>query len=526
MDTTQPSESQDSAPPGDSRTPTPLPRRAAGLLLHPTSFPNRFPVGDLGPGALTCLDWMRDAGLTVWQILPLGPPAIANAPYTALSAFAGNPLLISPERLVDLGLLDPGNLDGAPESIAGRVAYDSAIPWKEDLLRRAWEHFRSRADDTLRHELDTFSTAQAHWLEDWALFATLRQVHPEPCWWLWPEELRRRDPGALAQARNDHADTVAYHRFVQWIFFRQWGALRAAAAERGLEILGDLPIYVGLDSAEVWAQRHFFELDDDGRPLAVAGVPPDYFSPTGQLWGNPLYRWDVMAEHGFEWWIDRLRANLELVDRIRLDHFRGFAGYWRVPAGEDTAVNGAWVDGPGAPFFDALRAAFGDLPIIAEDLGEITDDVHALRQAFELPCMRVLHFGFGDDAGEHAPHGLAHDTAFYTGTHDNETTLGWYRNLDDDTRYRMHLYAGLGDSPAEYDAVWAMIRLVLTSVAQLAVVPLQDVLCLGNDARMNTPGVAEGNWDWRVDPGQITAEHAHRLRELVRISRRLRQDPE
>lgn len=500
--------------------------RAAALLLHPTSLPGRFAIGDLGPGALEALDWMAAAGFGVWQVLPLGPPAFANAPYTCLSSFAANPLLISPEALVGQGLLDESDLEEASPPVPGRCDFETAAPWKEALLRRAWERFGQGADESLRRPLADFERRQADWLEDWALFAALRERFGQRSWLEWEDEsLRRREPEALERAAEETAEDRAYHRFVQFLFFDQWTALRRAAAERGLRILGDLPIYVALDSAEVWANRPLFELDEEGRPLVVAGVPPDYFSPTGQLWGNPLYRWDRMAEDGFAWWQARLAANLELVDLIRLDHFRAFADYWRVPAGAVNAIHGEWVDGPGGAFFDALSERFGELPLLAENLGDLTPAVDTLRLAYDLPGMSVLQFAFDGHQSTHLPHFSERRSAVYTGTHDNETTLGWYRGLDNESRHRFHVYTG---ATGEHDAAWAMIRQAFTSVAELAVVPLQDVLSLGNEARMNIPGVPEGNWLWRADPGAFGPDMVDNLRTLAIATGRLvlPQDPD
>ena len=497
--------------------------RAAGILLHPTSFPGPFAVGDLGPEAELFLDWCLAAGHTVWQVLPLGPPAVANSPYTCLSAFAGNPLLISPQRLIEDGLLEPENLEGAPQPMTGKVDFGAAVPWKEDLLRLSWEHFQQRASDDLRRAFGDFQVApeQTPWLDDWTLFSALRERQESPSWWTWPEELRSRQAEALEQARQELAEEIRYHAFLQFLFFRQWQRLRDAARERGLQILGDLPIYVALDSAEVWARPQLFELDDQGQPVAVAGVPPDYFSPTGQLWGNPLYRWDRMAEEGYGWWIDRLRANLRLADRVRFDHFRGFAGYWRVEASETTAENGEWVDGPGLALFEALRDALGSLPLVAEDLGEITPDVDELRLALGLPGMRVLHFAFGEVNGTHIPHRFDPNTVVYTGTHDNDTTLGWYASADEETRQRFATYAG----PHHEEEVHRVLtRLAHTSVASLSILPVQDVIGLGGEARMNVPGLPEGNWAWRLDPDQLTTEHAADLRLLAQISGRFPTD--
>ncbi len=490
-------------------------RRAAGVLLHPTSLPGRFGIGDLGDAVGHFLDWAQTAGQTLWQILPLGPPEAGNSPYNCLSAFAGNPLLISPERLREEDLLDADELDDAAPPAPGRVDYGAVGPWKERLLRRSWERFRDRP--RLREALEQFSTApeQQDWLDDWALFSALRRRFDRRGWWDWEPALARREPAALAAARRDLEEEIAYHRYVQLLFFDQWERVRTEVRRRGMVVLGDLPIYVALNSAEVWAHPDLFDLDDAGRPRSVAGVPPDYFSETGQLWGNPLYRWDRMHATGYAWWCARMAANLRLVDLVRLDHFRGFAGYWQVPAGEETAIPGRWVEGPGMALFAALRKALGTLPVVAEDLGHITPDVDALRRELAVPGMHVLQFGFHPDSA-HAVHHQRPASVVYTGTHDNDTTVGWYRELPDEDRQTVRDLSGGRDR----DIHWALIRLAYTSVAELAVVPVQDVLGLGSEARMNIPGSAEGNWTWRLEPGQPSAEPADRLRRLAELSAR------
>lgn len=497
--------------------------RSSGILLHPTSLPGRFPIGDLGPGAVRFLDWLRAAGQSWWQILPLGPADAWGSPYSALSAFAGNPLLISPELLAEDGLLDAGELEGAPRGAQGRVDFAATREWKEPLLRRAWERFGGgRAPASLAEERRAFeSSPEAGWLDDWTLFETLRRRFEGRGWWDWEAGLARREPSAIAEARRRLAAEIDYHGFVQFLFFRQWRRLRDEARSRGIRILGDLPIYVAWASAEVWARPELFDLDGAGRPRAVAGVPPDYFSDTGQLWGNPLYRWDVMAGEGYAWWIARLGANLRLADRVRLDHFRGFASYWRVGAAEETAVRGEWVEGPRTALFDALREAFGELPIVAEDLGYITPDVEELLAELGLPGMSVAQFGFDAAESPHAIHQLERHSVVYTGTHDNDTIVGWYGGLDAEARRRVDDYCGIATDEGRGDVHWHLIRVVLTSVADLAVVPMQDVLGLAGEARMNTPAVAEGNWAWRLADGELREGDASRLARLTEISGRL-----
>ncbi len=490
--------------------------RAAGILLHPTSLPGRFGVGDLGPEVDRFLDWARDAGQSWWQVLPLGPPGGHGAPYSCLSAFAGNPLLISPELLFRQGLLTRSHLDKAPSFPAQRVDFAKVKPWKSKLLRRSWKRFKRRGTAGDKQRLEAFARASENaWLDDWTLFMAARRQHAASGWWDWEDALKRRRPDALANLRRAESDEIGYQRYLQWQFFSQWDRIRSQAHERGIRMLGDLPIYVAWDSAEVWANPHLFDLDDDGRPRAVAGVPPDDFSDTGQLWGNPLYRWQRMAEDGYAWWIARMAANLRTCDRVRLDHFRGFAGYWSVPAGNQTAEHGAWIDGPGMALFDAWREALGDLPIVAEDLGVITPDVEALRHDAGLPGIKVLHFAFGDTDSDHLPHNFERRSVVYTGTHDNDTTAGWYQGLDRKTKRRVRRYAGSGKIHR------ALTRLAYTSVAELAIVPAQDVLGLGGEARMNTPAIAEGNWAWRLSAGALNGKRARRLRSLAKVSARL-----
>lgn len=496
-------------------------QRRAGLLLHPTSLPGRFAIGDLGPAVDRLLDWMTRAGLSIWQVLPLGPPTIYGSPYDSLSAFAGNPLLISPERLLADGLLTPEDLD-APSGSDNRVDFAKVATWKRTLLRQSWERFRD-IPGPLHDEMTAFQTAEAQrsWLADWTLFSALKERFPGQSWCEWPAPLRDRKPTALEVARQELADELDYHGYLQFQFFRQWQRVRDEAARRGILLLGDLPIYVAHDSADVWSHRELFALAEDGRPAAVAGVPPDYFSPDGQRWGNPLYRWDVLAKNGHGWWIERVAANLRLADALRLDHFRGFEAYWQIPASEPTAVHGSWTPGPGTALFAALKDALGALPLIAEDLGDITPSVHELRAALGLPGMRVLQFGFDDAGSLHAPHHLSPKSVVYTGTHDNDTLLGWFRGLEPQKQQRVRDYAGAADAD-EARVVQAIVRLAFTSVARWMIIPAQDLLELGSEARMNTPGQALGNWVWRLPAGAFTDPLAERLRRLAELSDRLR----
>jgi 4-alpha-glucanotransferase len=488
------------------------------VLLHPTSLPGRYPIGDLGPAADRFLDRLAAAGQSLWQVLPLGPTGLGDSPYGALSAFAGNPLLISPERLVEDGLLDAGEL--GPEATAiDRVDFSEARRVKAELLRLAFERFEAGRAPALTEESAAWAAAPeiTRWLGDWALFAALRSVQGGRIWQEWPEALRRREPEALDAARREHGPHLRFHAFLQFLFDRQWLRLRREAAARGVALYGDLPIYLAPDAVDVWAGRDLFELDGEGRSTVVAGVPPDYFSADGQLWGNPLYRWAAMAADGYAWWVERVRANLRWFDLLRLDHFRGFAAYWEVSASATTAREGRWADGPGAQLFAALNAALGPLPLVAEDLGVITDDVVALRHAFGLPGMAILQFGFEDGQSDFQPHRLQPRSVVYTGTHDNDTTPGWFAATSATTRQRVLDYLGCGVA----DAPWAVVRAALTSVVDVAMVPMQDLLGLGSEARLNTPGIAEGNWAWRLRDGAFDDALVARLRRLTEVSERL-----
>ena len=497
--------------------------RAAGLLLHPTSLPGRFPIGDLGPSAVAMLDWMVGAGFTVWQVLPLGPTGMGDSPYNALSAFAGNPLLISPEALVADGLVPADALTPWEAEPGGSVDYPAAASCKENLLRQAFLCFESGGFPELAAGLERFADQErrAVWLDDWALYASLKRVYAGASWLDWDQGLRDRQPQALAVRAAMLASEIRFEIFCQFLFFRQWSAVRRAAESRGIRILGDVPIYVAPDSADTWANRHLFDLAPDGSLLAVAGVPPDYFSADGQRWGNPLYRWEVLRAAGFRWWIDRLRAQLEFAHLLRLDHFRGFVAYWRVPQREPTARRGKWVKGPGEDLFRALRKGLGGLPLLAEDLGQINARVHNLRRRLDLPGMRVLQFGFGAHDSDHSPHRHEPLAAVYTGTHDNDTTRGWFASAGEDERRRALTY--LGATPETITA--AMIRAAYGSVAELAILPLQDVLNLGSESRMNTPGKRDGNWSWRVRHTDVPEDLPGRMRELAVATARLPEVP-
>jgi 4-alpha-glucanotransferase len=494
--------------------------RSSGILLHVTSLPSPYGIGDLGPSAFAWVDRLAESGQAWWQALPLGPTGYGDSPYQPLSSFAGNVLLISPDRLVEDGLLGAGDLDGASFP-ADRVDYPAVARFKRRLLERAWSHFRSGARPDLAPTFDRFCRENAHWLDDYALFRALKSRHGGVYYLDWPEPLVRRDPAALDEARRDLADLVDLARFGQFLVSHQGGRLREYARTRAVRLIGDLPFFVSPDSADVWANPQYFQLDEARRPRFVAGVPPDYFSPEGQLWGNPVYDWDALRRAGCRWWIDRLRALLSHVDLVRLDHFRGFAAAWHVPAGSATARSGQWLPGPGADLFRATRDALGGLPFIAEDLGVITPDVRLLREGSQLPGMKVLQFAFdGNPENPFLPRNFGPDSVVYTGTHDNDTTRGWYEGLPEGTK--RVVWGHLGRGPIEAaDIAWELVRLAWSSPASLAMAPLQDLLGLGSEARMNRPGSAEGNWRWRCTEDMLSGPAFQGLRELTGESMRL-----
>ncbi|HSP16057.1 MAG TPA: 4-alpha-glucanotransferase [Thermoanaerobaculia bacterium] len=486
-------------------------RRVAGVLLHPTSLPGRYGVGDLGDELTTFLDWAASAGLHLWQVLPLNPTGYGNSPYNCVSSVAGNPLLISPQRLLQDQLLAPEMIGDVPQFPVDRVDFDRVVPWKGKLLRNAFTRFDAKSE-----AFDRFQSEERDWLDDFALYMAIKEKHGGASWWTWDQDLARRETGAIRKAQGELQDEIAFRKFVQFIFFKQWHAVRDAAHARNIRIMGDVPIYVAHDSADVWANRELFQLDDRGEPTVVAGVPPDYFSTTGQRWGNPLYRWDKLKETNYHWWITRIRTNLEMADIVRLDHFRGFAAYWEVPAHEPTAIHGRWMPGPGTELFDAIRKALGNLPLVAEDLGFITPEVHELRDTLGFAGMRILQFGFSTPDSPHLPHRFSPHTVVYTGTHDNDTARGWFSHATDAERDTAGMY--LGDCS---DFSWALIREAYTSVAETAIVPVPDILGLGSDARMNRPGANTDNWNWRLQAGSLTHAHAEKLRRLAEITGRV-----
>lgn len=485
--------------------------RSSGILLHPTSLTGPYGIGDIGPQARDWIDFLYESGCSLWQILPLGPTGYGDSPYQCFSAFAGNPYLISPDALLEEELALPEDLAGSQSFPEGEINYGEVIPWKLRLLDTAFERFLSVKDLSMMEEYENFRQSQSFWLRDYALFMAIKQAQGGGSWAEWPLPLRTRQPEALKQARLDLRQAINRQEFFQFLFFRQWAGLKTYAAKRSVRIVGDAPIFVSHDSADVWSHPELFYLDEECNPTVVAGVPPDYFSETGQLWGNPLYCWDRHADSGYDWWIKRLQSLLQVVDVIRLDHFRGFAGYWEVPAGEPTAVNGRWVKGPGQDFFNKVLGTLGDLPIIAEDLGAITPDVVEMRDRFDLPGMKIIQFAFHGDPDEpFLPHNHIHNAVIYTGTHDNDTSQGWYERVEEREKDFARRYLGQDGT----DIAWDFIRAAWASVAVIAVAPLQDFLGLGNEARMNYPGNPRGNWTWRMSPGVLSDSLRMRIEEF------------
>lgn len=471
-------------------------KRASGILLHPTSFPSPYGIGDLGQEAYRFIDFLAASDQTLWQVLPLCPTGYGNSPYMSDAALAGNPLLISPDKLKEEGLLTENDLANPPQFNLDSVDFDPVIAFKTSLLKTACERFKHHASSEQREEFEIFCTEKAHWLDNYALFMALKQTHEGKAWFTWEPELGKRQPDAIAKATTDLSDLIFYYKYIQFEFFRQWTELKEYANEHNIEMIGDIPIYVAPDSADVWANPENFCLDTEtGEPALMAGVPPDYFSDTGQLWGNPVYDWEHLKKTNFQWWVKRFQVMLDYVDLIRIDHFRGFEAFWAVPQGEETALNGKWEKALGDELFEVIREKLGKLPVLAEDLGVITPDVEALRDKYEFPGMKVLHFAFGSDPGNpFLPFNFPRNCVVYTGTHDNNTTVGWFASLSDWERNKILDYLG---SVSPDGIHWDLIRLALSSVADLAIIPFQDVLGLGENARMNFPGKAENNWAWR-----------------------------
>lgn len=495
--------------------------RKSGILLHPTSLPGRYGVGSLNAAAYQWVDFLESTCQSLWQVLPLGPTGYGDSPYQSFSSFAGNPYLISLETLVQDGLLEQSTLDQAPHFPDHYVDYGALYHWKLPLLRNVADNFQWRATAAQKEDFAQFCAEESDWLDDFALFMALKDAHNGQPWNQWQLSLRGREPAALQAASKEHAATIHGHKINQWLFYRHWQWLKGYANERDIQIIGDIPIFVAMDSADAWTNPDEFFLDDAYQPTVVAGVPPDYFSATGQLWGNPLYRWEKMKANGYQWWLRRINAALRLYDVVRIDHFRGFAAYWEVPADEKTAINGEWVKGPAHDFFEVVKRELGELPIIAEDLGEITADVIALRDDFNLPGMKILQFAFSTDASDKfLPHNYTRNFVVYSGTHDNDTSVGWYQqSATEHERDHFRRYMSTDGS----DAAWSMLVAAWRSVATMALVPLQDLLSLGGEARMNLPGRAAGNWGWRYVPEQLSDFVRSRLHDTTLLYGR---DPE
>ncbi len=498
--------------------------RSSGVLLHPTSLPGRFGIGDLGPTAFEFIEWLAAAGQHLWQVLPLGPTGYGNSPYQSFSAFAGNPLLISLDGLIENGLITAGEC--SDEAFAdGDVDFAAVVAHRRELWPFVLDRFDQAAPAAVRGRFERFCQKNAGWLNDFALFMAVKGAHDDTGWTRWEPDIAQREPSAVGRWTARSRREIRLHQLIQFLFFEQWQRVRDACHSRRIAIMGDLPIFVAHDSADVWARRELFRLDPDGTPTVVAGVPPDYFSATGQLWGNPHYRWDLIERSGYAWWTERCRSLLDQVDRVRIDHFRGFEASWEIPRDATTAMIGEWVKGPRAQLFEVMQSALGldRLPFVAENLGVITPDVEALRERFGLPGMAILQFAFGADpqAPDFKPHNYPRNRVVYTGTHDNDTTVGWWtgdaghstRSTKDIENERAHVrrYLGLDG----HDVHWAFIRAVLASVADTAIVPVQDLLGLGSEARMNRPGTLTGNWRWRLRPGQLTADVAERLAAMA-----------
>ena len=507
--------------------------RICGILLHPTSLPGPCGIGDLGRDAFRFVDCLRETGQSVWQVLPLGPTGYGNSPYMCFSAFGGNPLLISLDLLAEQDLLKPDEIGLPPPFPELRVDYGAVYAYKSPLLMRAFQRFVENSGDAFPPEFYVFCQQHAFWLDDYALFMALKDAHHGQTWTHWEAGAARCDPDALIRWHNELATPILYGKFLQYTFFRQWEALKHYCHMQDIKLIGDMPIYVAYDSAEVWANRHLFHLDEHGNATVVAGVPPDYFSASGQRWGNPLYRWDIMAEDDYRWWVDRFRVNFSLVDMVRLDHFRGFEAYWEVPAAQTTATNGAWIKGPGAAFFHKVQEVLAQhgiaFNVIAEDLGVITSEVDDLRDSLGFPGMRILQMAFGQDpkAREYRPHNHIHHCVVYTATHDHNTALGWFtvepgtqttQTTEEVEQERACVLAYLGTTGEAIH--WDMVRLALGSVAWMAIIPLQDVLGLGTEARMNLPGTTSGNWEWRFHWDMLNRSIRKHLAHFTRVFER------
>ncbi|MHA2246918.1 MAG: 4-alpha-glucanotransferase [Candidatus Hodarchaeales archaeon] len=497
-------------------------RRLGGILLHPTSLPSRFGIGDLGPETYRFIDFLHSSGQQLWQILPLGPTGYGNSPYQSFSAFAGNPLLISPEKLQNIEIFTSDDY-GLMKFPTSRVDYKKVIAFKWDLLHQAFTNYSKKSPLWLQTQFKSFSKENHNWLEDYALFMSIKEAHDLEAWNTWEEPLKTRKISAISAWKKNYQEEIEFHKFTQFIFFHQWKEARNYAHKKNISIIGDIPIFVAYDSSEVWSHPELFCLDDERELVFVAGVPPDYFSETGQRWGNPIYRWNRMKSNGYKWWIQRINHSFSQVDILRIDHFRGFDAYWRIPAGEPTAMNGEWVTGPSIEFFIELKKALGPLPIIAENLGIITPTVEELLQQTGFPGMRVLQFAFGIEEDEeyienqYLPHNYVSNTVVYTGTHDNDTSLGWFEKAPTEVQREVLEYL---DSDGE-DIVGDLIRLAWSSVAKMSIIPLQDLLRLGAEGRMNYPGTESGNWEWRFVWDQLEEEKSEEIAKLSKMFQRV-----
>jgi len=497
-------------------------KRGAGILLHISSLPSQFGIGDMGPEAITFADFLHRSGQKYWQLLPLNPTEAGqgNSPYSSISSRAGNTLLISPELLVKEELLQATEIERYFLPQEGKTNFAEVERVKSEIFTKAWDNFQKNGTNTLNQEFKKFCDKEAYWLNDFALYMLLKQQNGSQPWFSWPKQYKLRDEKALKDLLNDNKVDIEKIKFLQFLFSKQWHQLRSYCNEKNIKLFGDLPFYVSYDSVDVWAHKDLFSLDEEGNMIGVAGVPPDAFSDDGQLWGMPVFLWDVLKQQGYEWWIERLKKNMELFDLLRLDHFRAFADYWEVPAKETTAKNGEWKQGPREDLFNAIKNAFGDLPFIAEDLGEINDPVYELRDAFQFAGMKVLQFAFGDDMPQspYIPHNYSENFIAYTGTHDNNTIRGWYRQ--EGSRHHQQIEQYVGQALTEDDIHIVMGRLAYASVANIAILPMQDVLGIDELGRMNTPASGDNNWQWRLLPGQITDDAENRLIEWVKLYHR------
>ncbi len=494
-------------------------KRTSGILLHPTSLPGKFGIGDLGPQAFAFVDFLKNAGQTLWQVFPLGPTGYGDSPYQCFSAFAGNPLLISPELLLSDGLLQPEDLKSVPHFEPTQIDFGKIIDYKKSILQKAFANFL-KAKESFKNKFQDFCEVEKDWLNDFALFMSAKDYHNGELWTKWSEDIALRKPGAIQKWCALLKDKIEYHKFVQFIFFKQWADLKKYANENDIQIIGDLPIFIAYDSADLWANKNLFTVDDHGKLLFVAGVPPDYFSPTGQLWGNPLYRWEEMQKDDYFWWRQRIKSIFKLIDIVRIDHFRGFEAYWKIPGGALTAEKGEWVKAPGDNFFSTIKKYLGELPIIAEDLGLITPEVNTLRDKFNFPGMKILQFAFGKGMErKFLPHNHSQNCVVYTGSHDNDTTRGYFdkaKNDGTDIFKFTQNYLGYYEDNLTYE----IIRAAFASVASMSIVPMQDILNLGSEARMNFPGKLGGNWSWRFTWGEVSEELTKYLKYLSELYER------